>query len=117
MLVNAVWLFAVAAIVGVYMGVLHTGGRTPPPVLAAVLHGVLAVSGAVVLLLGVMQIGLGASVHSWALGLFVLAALGGLYLVSFHFRRKPLPGGVIVIHGMVAAVAFLILLVAVFVVG
>ncbi len=117
MLVNAVWLFAVAAIIGVYMAVLHTRGRTPPPVVAAVLHGLLAVCGVVVLLLGVMQIGLGTTVHSWALGLFVVAALGGLYLVSHHIRGKPLPGGVIVIHGTVAAVAFLILLVAVFAIG
>ncbi len=114
MLTNAVWLFAVAAIVGVYMGVLHSRGRTPPPVLAAVLHGVLAVCGTVILLLGVLQLGLGATVHSWALGLFVIAALGGLYLVSFHIRGRPLPGGVIVIHGMIAAIAFVILVVAVF---
>jgi hypothetical protein len=117
MFVKAVGLFAVAAIIGVYMGVLHSRGRTPPPVWAAVLHGVLAVTGAVVLLLGVMQVGLGATVHTWALALFLIAALGGLYLVSFHIRGKPLPGGVIVIHGMIAAIAFLILLVAVFALG
>ncbi len=117
MLVNSVWLFAVAAIIGVYMAVLHTRGRTPPPVAAAILHGLLAVSAVVVLLLGVMEIGLGATAHSWALGLFVVAALGGLYLVSHHIRGKPLPGGVIVIHGMVAAIALVILLVAVFAIG
>jgi 3-hydroxymyristoyl/3-hydroxydecanoyl-(acyl carrier protein) dehydratase len=49
--------------------------------------------------------------------LFVLAALGGLYLVSFHFRGRPLPGGVIVLHAMIAVIAFLILLVAVFALG
>ncbi|HJS21377.1 MAG TPA: hypothetical protein VJ764_01875 [Steroidobacteraceae bacterium] len=117
MLTNAVWLYAVAAVVGVYMGVLHSRGRTPPPVLAAVLHGVLAVCATVVLLLGVLQIGLGTTVHTWALALFVLAALGGLYLVSFHIRGRPLPGGVIVLHGMIAVIAFLILLVAVFALG
>lgn len=117
MFVKAVVLFALAAIVGLYMGVLHSRGRTPPPVLAAVLHGVLAVSAVVLLLLGVMQVGLGATVHSWSLGFFVIAALGGLYLVSFHIRRKPLPGGVIVIHGLIAVIAFLILLVAVFALG
>jgi hypothetical protein len=117
MFVKAVGLFALAAIVGLYMGVLHSKGRTPPPVLAAVLHGILAVSAVVVLLLGVMQVGTGATAVSVALGLFVIAALGGLYLVSFHFRGKPLPGGVIVIHGMVAVIAFVILLVAVFALG
>ena len=114
---KAVGLFALAAIVGVYMGVMHSRGRTPPPVWAALLHGVLAVIAVVMLLLGVMQVGLGATVHTWALVLFVVAALGGLYLVSHHMRGRPLPGGVIVIHGMVAVIAFLILLVAVFALG
>jgi glucose uptake protein GlcU len=113
MFVKAVALFTVAALIGLYMATQHFKGRTPPPVWAAVLHGLLAVSGAVVLLLGVMSTGFG-TVHSWALVLFVVAALGGLYLVSFHIRRQPLPGAVVVIHGMVAAVAFLILVVAVF---
>jgi hypothetical protein len=48
--------------------------------------------------------------------LFVAAALGGLYLVSHHMRQKPLPNGVIVIHGLVAVVAFLVLLTAVYLV-
>jgi hypothetical protein len=117
MFVKAVGLFALAAIVGVYMGVLHSRGRTPPPVWAALLHGVLAVIAVVLLLLGVLQVGLGATVHTWALALFVIAALGGLYLVSHHMRGKPLPGGVIVIHGMIAVIGFLILLVAVFALG
>lgn len=112
MFMKAVYLFAVAAVIGLYMAVSHFRGRTPPPVLAAVLHGLFAVSGAVVLFLGVMQIGFG-TVHTWALGLFVVAALGGLFLVSHHLRGKPLPNGVVVIHGMTAVIAFLILVVAV----
>lgn len=116
MFVYAVGLLALAAIVGLYMAVLHFRGRTPPPTIAAVLHGLLAVAGVVVLLLGVLEIGPG-SVHSWALGLFVLAALGGLYLVSHHLRGKPLPGAVIVIHALAAVIAFLILVVAVLALG
>jgi len=106
MFTKAVLLIAVAAIVGLYMAIQHFKGRSPPPVAAAVLHGLLAVTGVVLLLLGVMQIGFG-TVHSWALGLFVVAALG-------HIRGKPLPSPVVVIHGMVAAIAFLILVTAVF---
>lgn len=116
MFMNAVWLFAVAALVGVYMAVLHFRGRTPPPVAAAILHGVLAVSAVIALLVGVLDTGWG-TVHAKALGVFILAALGGLYLVSFHFRGKPLPSAVVVIHGMVAAIAFLILLAAVFLIA
>ncbi len=113
MFTYAVLLIAVAAVVGLYMAIGHFRGRSPPPTGAALLHGVLAVSGVVLLLIGVLQIGFG-TVHTWALVLFAVAALGGLYLVSFHMRRRALPSAVVVIHGMVAAVAFLILVTAVY---
>lgn len=116
MFTYAVLLIALAAVVGLYMAIGHFRGRTPPPVGAAILHGLLAVSGVVLLLLGVMQTGFG-TVHSWALLLFAVAALGGLYLVSFHMRGRPLPSAVVVIHGMVAAIAFLILVTAVYLVA
>ena len=114
MFLKAVGFFAVAAVFGLYMAVQHFRGRTPPAAGVAITHGLLAVIAVVLLLLGVMNVGFGASVHTWALVLFVVAALGGLYIVSFHMRGRPLPGGVIVVHGLVAVVAFLILLVAVF---
>jgi glucose uptake protein GlcU len=109
----AVLLFAVAAAIGLFMAVQHFRGRTPPPAGLAILHGLLAVSGVVALLLGVRDIGTGTA-HTWALGLFVVAALGGLYLVSHHMRQKPLPNGVVIIHALVAVVAFLILVTAVY---
>lgn len=70
---------------------------------------------AVAAVIGVWEIGFG-TVHTWALVLFGLAALGGLYLVSHHMRQRPLPNGVIVIHGLVAVIAFLVLLTAVYLV-
>ena len=115
MFTYAVLLIALGAVAGLYMAVQHFKGRTPPKSGVAILHGLLAVSGVIVLLLGVWEIGFG-TVHSWALGLFVIAALGGLYLVSHHMRQRPLPNGVIVIHGLVAAIAFLVLLTAVYLV-
>ena len=111
----AVLLIAVAAVFGLYMAVQHFKGRTPPKVGVAIVHGLLAVSGVIVLLLGVWEIGFGTA-HTWALVLFGVAALGGLYLVSHHMRQRPLPNGVIVIHGLVAVVAFLVLLTAVYLV-
>jgi hypothetical protein len=111
MFVKAVILFAIAAVFGLYMAILHTRGRTPPPAVAAVLHGLFAVGGVVVLFLGILPIGFG-TVHTWALVLFAVAALGGLFLLSHHLRGKPLPGGVIVIHAIVAVSAFVILCVA-----
>jgi len=42
--------------------------------------------------------------------LFVVAALGGFGLLSFHLRGKPLPGALAIIHGLVAAVALVLLI-------
>jgi glucose uptake protein GlcU len=111
----AVLLIALGAVLGLYMAVQHFKGRTPPKAGVAILHGLLAVSGVIVLLLGVWEIGFGTA-HTWALLLFGVAALGGLFLVSHHMRQRPLPNGVIVIHGLVAAIAFLVLLTAVYLV-
>ncbi len=111
----AVLLIAVAAVFGLHMAVQHFKGRTPTKSGVAIVHGLLAVSGVVVLLLAVMEIGFGTA-HTWALVLFGIAALGGLYLVSHHMRQRPLPNGVVIIHGLVAVIAFLVLLTAVYLV-
>jgi glucose uptake protein GlcU len=111
----AVILIALGAILGLTMAVQHFKGRTPPAPPLAILHGLLAGSGVIVLLLGVWDLGFGTA-HTWALVLFGIAALGGLYLVSHHMRQRPLPNGVIVIHGLVAVIAFLVLLTAVYLV-
>lgn len=115
MFTYAVLLIALGAVVGLYMAIQHFKGRTPPKAGVAILHGLLAVSGVIVLLLGVWDIGFGTA-HTWALLLFGIAALGGLFLVSHHMRQRPLPNGVIVIHGLVAVIAFLVLLTAVYLV-
>lgn len=113
MLMIAVGLFAIAALGGVTMAVMHFRGRTPPPVALALLHGVFAASGLVVLLLAVWPHFSGRAV--WALGLFLLAALGGFTLaLGFHWRGRPLPAGLVVGHGLLAVLAFLILLAAAF---
>ena len=45
-----------------------------------------------------------------ALGLLVLAALGGFYLASLHLRRTIPPKGVVFIHAGIAVAGFLTLL-------
>ena len=116
MFLYAVICLTIAALFGLYMAIGHFTGRSPPPTGAAVLHGLFAVAGVILLLLGVLEVGWG-TVHSWALILFVAAALGGLYLVSHHARGVALPSPVVVIHGLVAAIAFLILVSAVFLIA
>lgn len=105
-------LFGIAAVGGLVMAYMHfKQDRNPPGALAA-LHGALAAIGLLVLIWGVMQLGASA-VLGWALGLFVVAALGGFFLVSFHLRKKRLPSPVVIIHALVAVIAFGLLLVGI----
>ena len=112
MLQVAVGLFAVAAVGGLTLAVLHFKGKNLPLPLA-LLHGLLGAAGLVTLLLFVLQAG-ASSKAAVALILFVVAALGGFYLFSFHLRKKKLPSAVVVIHALVAVSAFSILLIATF---
>lgn len=107
MLTLAIVLFAVAAAGGAAMAVIHFRGNNPPMPLAA-LHGALAATALVILLLAVLQGVPGASTPS--LILFVIAAVGGFFLLSLHLRKQRLPSPVVLIHGGVAVLAFLTLL-------
>ena len=109
MLIVAAVLFALAALGGLTMAYIHfKQDRNPPGALAA-LHGVAAATALVILLWAVVQSGAATSV-AWAAGLFVVAALGGFFLVSYHVRNRRLPSPVVVIHALVAVAAFLLLL-------
>jgi hypothetical protein len=113
MLTIAVVLFAIAAVGGLAMAVMHFRGQTPPkPVLAGV-HGLFAASGLVVLLLAVLPAGASGG-PGLALGLFLLAAIGGFALLSFHLRKRALPSALLVAHALLAVVACFIFLWALF---
>lgn len=45
--------------------------------------------------------------------LFAVAAVGGLFLAVRHFKKKELPMPVALIHGLVAAIALVILIIAI----
>lgn len=109
----AIILIAVAAAIGLYMAVNHFRGRTPPKAVHAILHGGLAVGGAVLALLGVHDMGYG-TLHTWALVLFAIAAAGGLFLAGQHMSQVRLSNRVVVIHALVAVTGFVVLLAAVF---
>ena len=74
----AIILFALAAVFGLTMAVLHFKGQTPPKNMHALLHGVFAASGLVVLLAAVLRTG-AEGARGIALGLFLVAALGGWF--------------------------------------
>ena len=108
-------LFAIAAVGGVIMAAMRFGGRELPPMALAVVHGLFAAAGLVTLIAAVLG-----SKASWAaivavIG-FVVAALGGFSLFSYHLRRQALPVNYVVIHGVGAVISFVILLAAIFVV-
>lgn len=110
MLTWATILFALAALGGATLATLHFRGRTPLPMPLALLHGALAATALVLLVLAAMQPGFG-GLGMLALVIFVLAALGGFYLFSFQLRGQPLPSPVVLIHGGAAVLAFVLLLI------
>ena len=106
-------LFAIAAIIGIAIAFIRLSGRDLPPMGLAILHGLFAASGLVALT--IIAVAPGAA--QWArisLGIFVVAALGGFLLFSFHLRRRALPVPIIGIHGFIAVIAFVLLLLAIF---
>lgn len=102
-------LFAVAALGGLTMAVMHFRGISPPRPVLAVLHGLFAASGLVVLLLALIKTGFGGK-PGIALGLLVVAALGGFALLGFHAKNQRLPSGLVVGHALLAVAGFLTLL-------
>ena len=108
----AVLLFAVAALGGATLAYFHFTGKNRPLPLGLV-HGLAAATALVLLILVVMrapEAGLGGV----ALGLFVVAALGGFVLLARHLRQQPWPSGLVLLHGGLAATAFVMLLVWVY---
>lgn len=107
----AVLMFAIAALGGAtlaYMRIVKKDVSMP----LALVHGTFAATGLVLLILGFIRMG-GSGIGA-ALVVFLIAALGGFVLFSFHLRSRPLPVPLVLIHGTAALVAFVILLLSVF---
>ena len=115
-------LFAIAALGGLTLAILHfrARGKTHPPTSLAMLHGLLAVVAVIFLIIGIAATPSGfsagfASMAVTSLVLFVLAALGGAYMfLGKHLRGEPLPTPVVVIHGLAAVAGFVLLLIYLF---
>ena len=100
-------LFALAALGGIVLAILRLRGRPTLPLGLAILHGLLAAAGLVALFWAVLGRGLAAKA---SLTLFVVAALGGFVLFAFQLRQKAIPIGVMLIHALIAVIAFVLLL-------
>jgi hypothetical protein len=102
-------LFAAAALFGIGLAASVFRGKLPPVGLAVV-HGLLAASGLVVLILTLMK-ATTAGTGGCALGLFVLAALGGFVLFGMHLKKKSIPGALVVVHALAAVAGFAVLVI------
>ena len=111
----SILLFAIAAVAGLTMAIMHFRKATPPLPVLAVLHGGFAASGLIVLLLALIKVGMQGA-PAIALGLLLVAALGGFGLLSFHLRGRALPSGLVVGHALLAVAGFVTLLAAEFVI-
>ncbi|MBF6024424.1 hypothetical protein [Lysobacter niastensis] len=111
MLTTALLVFAIAALGGLVLASHVLRGRLAPWAIS-IAHALLGASGLVLLILIALQGGAPARVTA-ALGILVLAALGGFYLASIHLRGKIAPKAVVFVHAGVAVVGFLTLLSAV----
>ena len=111
MLTTTLVLFAIAALGGLTLAIMRFRGRAIPPMGLALVHGAVAATALVLLL--ILALGTsGTNMQRIALGGFVVAALGGFFIFSFHVRNKPLPIPMIVVHGLVAVASFVTLLAA-----
>jgi hypothetical protein len=111
MLLNvAAVVFAIAALGGIVLAAHVLRGKFAPWALS-LLHAALGAAGIVLVLVTVIQ-GLRGNA-TLALGLFVIAALGGFFLASFHYRKQLPPSAVVVVHAVVALAGFGALLAAI----
>lgn len=106
MLIYAVIVFAIAALGGLIMAASVLRGRFAPWALSLI-HAALGATGLVLVALAIFHGAKGMA--PIALGILVVAALGGFFLASFHLRKQPGPKPVVLIHASVAVIGFLLL--------
>lgn len=111
MLNAALILFALAALGGVTLFSIRVMEK-PIPVALAILHGLLAVVGVICLIAYIAGAANAPAAPKQALVLFLIAAVGGLYLfIVQHVRKRPMPIPFAAVHGLIAAAGFVVLLI------
>lgn len=109
---SAAVLFGLAALGGITLAGIRLSGKPYPPTWMALGHGVVAASGLGVLIYTAATDGV-PTLAQVALGVFVLAALGGATLfLGFHMRGRALPIPLVIGHGLIAATGFVLLLIS-----
>jgi hypothetical protein len=112
MMVTAAVLFALAAIGGLIMAVIRFRGADRPPSWLAMAHGLLAAAALTLLIYAAAAAGV-PGIAVAALVIMVVVAIVGVALnLLYHVNLAPLPKPTIVIHGVVAVIGFVLLLLA-----
>lgn len=111
---TAAILFAIAAVGGAVMVALRLGGRELPPTWLAIVHGALAAAGLIRLVTTVVG-NMVPTLAVLALVGFVAAAVGGMILfLLYHLKKRPLPIPLMLGHGTIAVISFILLLAVLF---
>lgn len=110
----AVIVLVLAAIGGLTLAVIRLRGAPWPPLWLALMHGAVAATGIGLLIYAAVSPGI-PTLAQVALGIFILAALGGaVLLLGFHLQRKALPIPFVLGHGLIAATGLVLLLLSYF---
>lgn len=109
MLGTAIVLFAIAAVGGAVLAGLRIANR-PLPLWLAIVHGILAATGLVILIVAVVNNMAATTIATASLIVFLIAAVGGGVLFSLHLSGKSLPIPLVLGHGLAAVIAFILLL-------
>jgi hypothetical protein len=102
-------LFALGAIIGMYLLSLVLQKKETPKAVAFIHGAFVAVALILLIIYNSQHPGLIESIV-----LFVIAALGGLVLIIRDLTNKPLPKWLAIVHGLVAVLGFIFLLVFAF---
>jgi hypothetical protein len=108
MIIYAVFVFAIAALGGLFLATFVLRDKFAPWVISFI-HAGFGALGLILLIAALVQ---GTASQGILIGFVVLlvAALGGFFLASFHLRQRLPPKAVVVIHAGVAVVGFLTVL-------
>ena len=110
----AVIVLALAALGGLTLAVIRLRGAPWPPMWLAHVHGLVAATGVALLIYAATTAGI-PDLAKVALGILILAALGGATLfIAFHRVSKPLPIPLVLGHGLIAVTGYALLLVSYF---
>jgi hypothetical protein len=113
MLIASILFFAIAAVGGVVLAAMRLKHQ-PMPASLAMAHGSLAATGVVLLIIAMAVCVKCSAVLTTALVLFLVAAAGGVFMAAaFSMRKKAIPIPLMLVHGSLAVIAFLLLLIRV----